>query len=111
LADDLDRFLNGEPTRARPVRTWERVVKWARRRPTAAALAGVSALAVVVVLAVTLAFNLRLAEERNNERVQRERAEDRLVRQYLADGSRLLERGDPCAALPIYAEVLALDSA
>ncbi len=110
LAADLGRFLNGEPTRARPVSPAERLLKWARRRPTAAALAGVSTLAVAAVLGVTMAFNVRLTEERNNERVQRGRAEDRLVRRYLAEGSRLLERGDVLAALPVYAEVLALDS-
>jgi WD40 repeat protein len=45
LADDLRRFLAGEPIAARPVGWLERVAKWARRRPTAAALLGVSLLA------------------------------------------------------------------
>src|SRR6516165_3629523 len=40
LVEDLRRFLAGEPIRARPVRAWERVVKWARRRPAIAALLG-----------------------------------------------------------------------
>jgi hypothetical protein len=38
LAEDLRHFLAGEPIRARPVRAWERAVKWARRRPAIAAL-------------------------------------------------------------------------
>jgi serine/threonine protein kinase len=38
LAEDLRRFLGGEPIVARPVPFWERAIKWARRRPAIAAL-------------------------------------------------------------------------
>jgi tetratricopeptide (TPR) repeat protein/predicted Ser/Thr protein kinase len=45
LADDLRRFQQGEPVLARPVGLVRRGIKWCRRRPTAAALLGVSLLA------------------------------------------------------------------
>jgi len=38
LADDLGRYLRGEPVQARPASTAERLRKWARRRPALAAL-------------------------------------------------------------------------
>jgi serine/threonine-protein kinase len=46
LAEDLNRFLEGKPVRARPVGVAERAVKWTRRRPATAAL-----LAVLLVMA------------------------------------------------------------
>jgi WD40 repeat protein len=63
LADDLGRFRNGEPIRARPVGAWERGVKWARRRPALAALLGVSG-AAAVGMAVLLAALWYGAEQR-----------------------------------------------
>jgi hypothetical protein len=39
LADDLRRYAGGEPVLARPVGPVERVARWARKRPAAAALA------------------------------------------------------------------------
>src|SRR5207302_7685088 len=41
LAEDLERFLLGEPIQARPVGRWERSMRWARRRPAQAALLAV----------------------------------------------------------------------
>ena len=47
FADDLERWRTGEPIQARPSNAWERTIKWARRKPAMAALAGVSCLAAV----------------------------------------------------------------
>src|SRR5262249_32471119 len=47
LAEDLRRFLEGEPILARPTPAWERGYKWTKRHPATAALVAVSALALV----------------------------------------------------------------
>jgi WD40 repeat protein/tRNA A-37 threonylcarbamoyl transferase component Bud32 len=59
LAEDCAAFLEGRPIQARQAGLLERSVKWARRRPAAAALLGVSLLATAaVLLSVGIAFVL-----------------------------------------------------
>src|SRR5262249_5403890 len=67
LAADLQRFLDDEPIRARPLPAWERAWRWAKRRPAAAALFLVSSLAVLTAVGVVvfLLDNLRLQEANN----------------------------------------------
>jgi serine/threonine protein kinase/Flp pilus assembly protein TadD len=71
LANDLRRFRMGEPIRARPVGTAERVLVLCRRRPLVAGL--VAALAIVLLAGMgSVLWQWELANEREGE-VQRER--------------------------------------
>jgi WD40 repeat protein/serine/threonine protein kinase len=56
LADDLGRFLAGEPIQARRTPTGERVVKWVKRRPALAGLLAVSCIALVGLVALGLSL-------------------------------------------------------
>lgn len=51
LADELERFLNGKPICSRPIGSFDRLWRWCRRRPAAAALVAVSAAAAIAVVA------------------------------------------------------------
>lgn len=71
LADDLQRFLEGRPVLARPVGVPERLAKWARRRPLAAAASGLAVVLGVLAFAGTLYHVNEL--EWANERIGRSR--------------------------------------
>jgi hypothetical protein len=73
LEDDLRRFLAHEPILAKPTGWWGRLLKWSRRRPAAASLIAVSALAVILLFAAALWFDWRLARELRNTRQAHER--------------------------------------
>jgi tetratricopeptide (TPR) repeat protein/tRNA A-37 threonylcarbamoyl transferase component Bud32 len=97
LADDLNRFLQGDPIHARRVRWWERAAKWARRRPTAAALIGVL---VAVGLALPVLGLLFAAQEADKRAAKWKQEEDerRRVEQARGEVLNLLGQGQTAAA-------------
>lgn len=83
LAEDLRRFQWGESTKARPVRRIEQMLTWTRRRPAAAALLGISALAAALLVSFGVYSVVRLARERNVVVQERDRAENLLYASQL----------------------------
>lgn len=58
LADDLGRFLEGEPIRARPVGRAERIIKWTRRHPAQATVCALLILVALLGVGITFALSL-----------------------------------------------------
>jgi serine/threonine protein kinase/formylglycine-generating enzyme required for sulfatase activity len=56
MADDLRRFLENRPIRARPTPAWRRLGKWSRRKPSAAVLLVLAALSPVALVAFAQTF-------------------------------------------------------
>jgi serine/threonine-protein kinase len=99
LADDLGRFVRGEPVAARPVGAVERARKWVGRRPAAAGLLA----AVVLLVAVGGAGTWLLYRQRATDR-NRQAQTDQDVRRVLEQAQALLEKGWRAADLAILTE-------
>ena len=85
LADDLERFLQGEPVLARPAGPVRRLAKWAKRRPVIASLSALSILAVVVIIGGGAWYNAQLKRER--DRVTQEQARTKAL---LVEGNKIV---------------------
>ena len=143
LAEDLERWLKGEPVRGRPVGRLERAWMWYRRNPVVANLTAVVAGLVVsaaVAAAVAAVYFQQLAGSEanarrdvqdakgkleaalgketvlagenldlaNREHAAQVNAVDRLERQYVGAGARLLDGNDLLGSLPWFTEALRL---
>ena len=91
FAEDLRRFLTGEPIKARPAYFWERTWRWVRRHPAAAALATMSLIAALTLvgLGVELAnqSQLRTAYRRGGSPARHGRDGPRCGSRGEAEGS------------------------
>jgi WD40 repeat protein/tRNA A-37 threonylcarbamoyl transferase component Bud32 len=97
LAEDLERFLAGEPILARRSSLWERGVKWARRRPAMATLFSVLLLSFAAAVEIWIYKTLQLQyalDDRTRELRNEQEARVEDERQRRRDVSRQLYVAD-----------------
>ena len=100
LAEDLERWLRGEPILARPSAPWERTIKWARRKPAIA----VMTVAVLVIASTGLVGVLWQWQEAE---AARKIAENRAVAEAQAKANEAQERRKAQNAFAQVADALA----
>lgn len=96
LRNDLQRFLEGEPTMARPVGGVEQAVRWATRAPATAALIVLSAVTVVGLL-IGLSIYTRVVRDyakRVEAALSQKRVEQLRTANALANAKRERARAD-----------------
>lgn len=124
LADDLERWLKNEPIVARPAGRMERLLKWSKRRPAAAAVVAVSLVSVAFFMAALLWALDRERERAQSERDLREQAvvaktaaekaesatRDQVVQFQVRRGVEHLEQRDDFLAFLWFAQALQSES-
>jgi WD40 repeat protein/predicted Ser/Thr protein kinase len=99
LAEELGRFQNDEPIRARPVSAVEKLWRWCRRRPALAGVTGAAALCLIGGLIIST-WQWRRAE------LQAQNVSAALVQAKIRKAEDLFSRGQSGAGLAWLAHVL-----
>jgi serine/threonine protein kinase/WD40 repeat protein len=111
LAEDLRRFLAGEPIQARSVSRRERLWRWCRRNPKLALLTAAVALLLVVVVGGSSLAAFWLRAERNRAVRAEQDAIDKLQQSYLTQaraGRSSGLAGQGCRGLELIKDIIAL---
>src|SRR5690606_30283165 len=100
LAEDLGRFLDGRPVRARPLGAARRIARWARREPRVALAAAAAILSVLAGLAATTVQWRRAEAQSMRAEQTAARVRESLWQNRSDDSNRLLGEGRLAEALP-----------
>ena len=100
LADDLGRFLEGLPVRARPVGSLERAWRWCKSNKVVASLVALLALSLLAGTITAWVLYLRAEDRATQARQQKEKAqaEEKLRREALVSAAQAVDRASSWSA-------------
>jgi WD40 repeat protein len=93
LADDLRRFLDHLPVRARRIGLPARAARWCRRKPGLAAALGLAGAAVLAALVVSIAFGVYQMRSADDLRTEEKKTRAALYQERVLSAGLALERG------------------
>ncbi|MFO1499275.1 MAG: protein kinase [Verrucomicrobiota bacterium] len=113
LAEDLERWQRNEPIFARSAGSWERGIKWIRRNPARASLAGTVVLSVLAISAISSVLGYR-AQQARSQAEQAKQQTDNANRQLASnvrhfewqEAEELAQTGHRADALALFARLL-----
>ncbi len=116
LAEDLQRFLDDRPIRARRLGPVQRGWRWCRRNPIVASLSAMvlglllfGAVGSTVAALILAAAHGEARQAEKNAADEAEANRKSLVRMLVATGARHLDEGDDLASFPWFVEALKRD--
>jgi WD40 repeat protein len=109
LAEDLRRYQAGEPIKARPIGMVERLWRWAKRQPLAAAALATAAILALTLIGTVFAYDARLRQALVQEEKVAEDRRQHLIQLDVNISLKEMNDGDAFRALLWLTEALKLD--
>ena len=116
LADDLHRFLDGEPISARSATRLEKIRKWVRRHPATSGLIGSSIVGIIALFIAAWLYHLKIQDAlalAENEKTKLEQEQDknldRTIRLMVANGTECVNQGDYLRSLAWFTSALQME--
>ena len=108
FAEELQRWLSGDPIQARPISRTERLWRWCRKHPLVSSLTSTIAVLLIAMLTGAVIWGARESGLRQAASKSDQQSRLRLAQIFAATADELVEDDDNLAALPFSVEALSV---